>query len=159
MGDGTPPVVHLAWADGADTSLPLPAYRSAGAAGADLCAHLRPEHRPGGLTLAPGERAAVPTGLRIAIPAGFEGQLRMRSGLALRSGLVLPNAPGTIDADYRGEVLAIVLNAGAAPATIRHGQRVAQLVVAPVARAAFALGELDDTARGAGGFGSTGVGP
>jgi dUTP pyrophosphatase len=153
------PRVAVAWAEGADRSLPLPAYRSAGAAGADLHANLPEGARAQGLTLAPGARAAVPTGLRLAIPPGWEGQVRMRSGLALRHGLSLPNAPGTVDADYRGEVLVIVQNGGAEPVTVQHGDRIAQLVLAPVARAAFALGELDATSRGAAGFGSTGVRP
>lgn len=153
------PVVEIAWADGADRSLPLPAYRTEGAAGADLCAHLPPEWRASGLTLRPGARAAVPTGLRFAIPEGFEGQVRARSGLA-RRGLLLPNAPGTIDWDFRGEVLVLLLNAGDEEVTVQHGDRIAQLVIAPVARAAFALREsLEDTARGAGGFGSTGLRP
>ena len=153
------PRVPVAWAAGADRSLPLPSYRSEGAAGADLCAHLLPGNRAAGLTLAPGEGAAVPTGLRLAIPAGFEGQVRARSGLA-RRGLILPNAPGTIDADFRGEVLVLLLNAGSEAVTLRHGDRIAQLVVAPVARATFALAEsLDETERGAGGFGSTGLAP
>ena len=153
------PAVAVAWAEGADRSLPLPAYRSEGAAGADLCAHLPPESRADGLVLKPGERAAVPTGLRVAIPEGFEGQVRARSGLA-RRGLLLPNAPGTIDSDFRGEVLVLLLNAGDEAVTIRHGDRIAQFVIAPVLRAEFALREdLDDTARGTGGFGSTGLRP
>ncbi len=153
------PVVAVAWAEGADRSLPLPAYRTDGAAGADLCAHLPPEMRASGLLLDRGQRAAVPTGLRLAIPDGFEGQVRARSGLA-RRGLLLPNAPGTIDADFRGEVLVLLLNAGDAPVTLGHGDRIAQLVIAPVARATFSLSDaLDDTARGAGGFGSTGLSP
>lgn len=151
--------MRLAWAEGADRSLPLPAYRTAGAAGADLCAHLPPGDREAGLTLRPGARAAVPTGLRLAIPEGWEGQVRARSGLA-RRGLLLPNAPGTVDADYRGEVLVLLLNAGDEDVTLRHGDRIAQLVVAPVARAEFELAEaLDDTPRGEGGFGSTGLAP
>ncbi|EYD73983.1 Deoxyuridine 5'-triphosphate nucleotidohydrolase [Rubellimicrobium mesophilum DSM 19309] len=97
------PLVRLAWAEEADRSLPLPSYKTGGAAGADLCAHLPLERRAKGLTLKPGERAAVPTGLRIAIPDGYEGQVRARSSLA-RKGLMLPNAPGTIDADYRGYI-------------------------------------------------------
>lgn len=153
------PVVTVAWAEGADRSLPLPAYRTAGAAGADLHANLPEPLRAEGLTLAPGARAAVPTGLRLAIPEGWEGQVRMRSGLALRHGLSLPNAPGTVDSDFRGEVAVIVLNGGAEPVAIRHGDRIAQLVLAPVGRGTFAPGELDATARGAGGFGSTGVRP
>lgn len=155
----TAPVVEVAWAEGADRSLPLPSYRTIGAAGADLCAHLAAEHRASGLTLGPGEGAAVPTGIRLAIPEGFEGQVRARSGLA-RRGLILPNGPGTIDADFRGEVLVLVLNAGAGAITLGHGDRIAQLVVAPVVRARFALSEeLGETARGAGGFGSTGLAP
>lgn len=152
-------MVQVAWADGADRSLALPEYRTAGAAGADLCAHLPSEQRATGLMLAPGDAAAVPTGLRLAIPEGFEGQVRARSGLA-RRGLILPNGPGTVDADFRGEVLVLLLNAGRDTVVIRHGDRIAQLVVAPVARASFALAEaLDETARGAGGFGSTGLRP
>ncbi len=148
--------MRLAWAEGADQLLPLPAYRTEGAAGADLCAHLPLENRAGGLTLRPGERAAVPTGLRMAIAEGYEGQVRARSSLG-RRGLILPNAPGTIDADYRGQVLVLFLNAGDEPVTLSHGERMAQLVIAPVARARFELAEtLDDTVRGAGGFGSTG---
>ena len=151
--------MRLAWAEGADRSLPLPAYKRDGAAGADLCAHLPMELRAAGLTLQPGGRAAVPTGLRLAIPDGYEGQVRARSGLA-RRGLLLPNAPGTIDGDYRGEVLVLLLNAGEEAVTLAHGDRIAQLVVAPVARAEFVLAEdLDDTVRGAGGFGSTGLLP
>lgn len=153
------PVVRVAWAEGADRSLPLPSYRTAGAAGADLCAHLPEKLRGSGLTLGPGEGAAIPTGLRLAIPGGFEGQVRARSGLA-RKGLILPNAPGTIDADFRGEVLVLLLNAGSGAVTLRHGDRVAQLVVAPVLRASFEVAlALDDTPRGAAGFGSTGLAP
>ncbi|TNC73000.1 dUTP diphosphatase [Rubellimicrobium roseum] len=153
------PVVQVAWAECADRNLPLPAYKTDGAAGADLCAHLPVETRDGGLGLAPGVVVAVSTGLRIAIPEGFEGQVRARSSLG-RRGVLLPNAPGTIDADYRGEVMVLLLNAGSGPVTIGHGERIAQLVVAPVAQAKFMLADaLDDTARGAGGFGSTGRGP
>ena len=151
------PRVTLAWAEGADRALPLPAYQTEGAAGADLRANLREAERADGVTLAPGERAAIPTGLRMAIPEGWEGQVRMRSGLALRHGLTLPNAPGTVDADFRGEVMVLVANGGAEAVTIRHGDRIAQLVLCPVGRAAFEVGELGDTGRGAGGFGSTGV--
>ena len=132
--------------------LPLPAYATAGAAGMDLLAAV-----PGALDLAPGERALVPTGLRIAVPAGFEAQVRPRSGLALKHGLVVPNAPGTIDADYRGEVSVILWNAGRETFRIDRGMRIAQLVFAPVARARLvACPSLPATARGAGGFGSTG---
>ena len=138
---------------GAD--LPLPVAQSALAAGLDLLAAL-PEAEP--LTLAPLARAAVPTGLALAIPAGFEGQVRPRSGLALKQGLTVLNAPGTVDADYRGEVKVLLVNLGEAPATIRRGDRIAQLVIAPVTAAVLVLAQtLDDTARGAAGFGSTGI--
>lgn len=135
--------------------LPLPACASPGAAGLDLVAAL-PEERP--LTLRPGERALVPTGLRIALPPGYEAQVRPRSGLALRHGLTVLNAPGTIDSDYRGEVGVLLVNLGSEPVTIRRGERIAQLVLAPVCRLAWeerpvAIGE---TVRGPGGFGSTG---
>lgn len=130
----------------------LPTYASDHAAGMDLRAHLKAP-----ITLQPGERRLVPTGLRMAIPPGYEGQVRLRSGLALHSGLVLPNAPGTIDADYRGEIKIILANMGREPVTIRPGDRIAQLVIAPVARANLRLVEtLPDTERGEGGFGHTG---
>jgi dUTP pyrophosphatase len=134
--------------------LPLPAYETKDAAGMDLrCATA--EDQP--LVLKPGERIAAPTGLCMAIPPGFEGQVRPRSGLALRDGVTLLNTPGTIDADYRGEVKVILINLGQADAVIRRGDRIAQLVIAPLAQASW--GEVEDlqaTARGAGGFGSTG---
>ncbi|MFZ5962292.1 dUTP diphosphatase [Thalassococcus sp. BH17M4-6] len=143
------------WDDGADRSLGLPAYASAGAAGADLRANLPDRGR---LVLDPGARALVPTGLRLAIPDGYEVQIRPRSGLALKHGIILPNSPGTIDADYRGPLGVIVMNAGSDPFVIAHGMRIAQMVLAPVLRADFATVEaLPDTARGGGGFGSTGV--
>lgn len=149
------PTVRIARTAAADPSLPLPAYATAGSAGADLRADLG----GGGLVLEPGARAAVPTGLILALPEGFEGQVRPRSGLALREGVTVANAPGTIDADYRGEVQVLLVNLGQVPVTIRHGDRIAQLVVAPVAQARFeAVAALEDTARGAGGFGSTGRG-
>jgi len=151
------PTIALAWTEEADRSMPLPAYETAGAAGADLRANLAPEDRDAGLTLVPGGRKLVPTGLRLAIPAGYEVQVRPRSGLALRHGLTLPNAPGTIDSDYRGPLGVIVLNAGDVRCTIAHGDRIAQMVVAPVVQATFAvMDDLDDTPRGTGGFGSTG---
>lgn len=132
--------------------LPLPAYATPGAAGMDLLAAVGAP-----LEIPPGGRALVPTGLRIALPAGFELQIRPRSGLALRHGIVLPNGPGTIDEDYRGEVQVILLNAGAEPFTVERGQRIAQAVLAPVVRAVWHEVEmLDVTDRGAGGFGSTG---
>ena len=130
-----------------------PVYASDGAAGADLRAALE---KP--LVVAPGERILVPTGLVLEIPRGFEGQVRARSGLALKKGLALANGVGTIDADYRGEVGVLVVNLGAEPVTLARGDRIAQLVIAPVARAIFeGAADLVDTARGSGGFGSTGA--
>ncbi|WP_299783912.1 dUTP diphosphatase [uncultured Marivita sp.] len=147
--------IELTWVAGADRSLGLPVYASDGAAGADLRANFDDR---GSMTLAPGARALVPTGLRMAIPTGYEVQIRPRSGLALRHGITLPNAPGTIDSDYRGALGVIVMNAGQEAFEIAHGDRIAQMVVAPVLRARFAeVDELSDTARGDGGFGSTGV--
>jgi dUTP pyrophosphatase len=138
---------------GAD--LPLPAYQSALAAGVDLLAAL-PAEAP--VSIAPGAWAAIPTGLMLALPAGTEGQVRPRSGLAARSGVTVLNAPGTIDADYRGEVKVLLINHGREPFKVERGARVAQLIVAPVLTAAFVeVGHLDETARGAGGFGSTGT--
>lgn len=130
--------------------LELPHYATAGAAGMDV---LSAED----VTLAPGARHAVATGLAVAIPEGYEIQVRPRSGLALKHGISVPNTPGTIDSDYRGEVKVIMINFGAEPFEIRRGDRIAQLVLAPVTRAVWAeVGELDETVRGAGGFGSTG---
>jgi dUTP pyrophosphatase len=132
--------------------LELPAYATPGAAGCDLRAAVSEP-----LTLEPGARALVPTGIALEIPAGFEGQVRMRSGLALDHGLTLLNAPGTIDSDYRGEVRVILANLGSEPVTITRGERIAQLVLAPVARAKLARAEaLASTTREGGGFGSTG---
>lgn len=132
--------------------LALPAYATDGAAGMDVVAAL---DLP--VTLAPGTRMAVPTGLCLAIPHGFEVQVRPRSGLALKHGLTVANAPGTIDSDYRGEVMVLLVNLGDAPVLIERGQRIAQLVVAPVTRGVLVkVDTLNDTARGAGGFGSTG---
>ncbi|MEM1315018.1 MAG: dUTP diphosphatase [Pseudomonadota bacterium] len=137
-----------------DPALPLPAYETAGAAGLDLLANL-PE---GEKTLAPGDRALIPTGLALEIPAGYEAQVRPRSGLALKRGITVANAPGTIDSDYRGEVGVILVNLGTEPAPIAHGDRIAQLVLAPVSRLSWVEADaLSGTARGAGGFGSTGV--
>ena len=136
--------------------LAAPAYASDGAAGMDLRAAV-PEEAP--LTLAPGGRALVPTGFAIALPADHEAQVRPRSGLALKAGVTCLNSPGTIDCDYRGEVGVILANLGAEPFVIRRGDRIAQMVVAPVSRAEWDEVEtLDATARGAGGFGSTGRG-
>ncbi len=133
--------------------LPLPAYMSEHAAGADLCAAVAEQ-----ITLEPGARALVPTGFSIALPPGYEAQVRPRSGLAIRSGVTTLNAPGTIDADYRGEVQIVLANLGAEPVVIRRGDRIAQMIVAPVSQARFGIvEELPPTVRGDGGFGSTGV--
>ena len=137
---------------GAD--LPLPSYQSAHAAGLDLVAAV-PEGEP--VTLAPGARRLIPTGLAIALPDGFEAQVRPRSGLAAHHGVTVLNAPGTIDADYRGEIKVIMINLGPVPFTVTRGMRIAQLAIAPVVRASIAeVPELEPTARGSGGFGSTG---
>lgn len=142
---------------GAD--LPLPAYATPGSAGLDLLAAV-----DGAVEVAPGARELVPTGLRLALPDGWEGQVRPRSGLALRHGVTVLNAPGTIDADYRGEVGVVLANLGAEPFVVTRGMRIAQLVIAPVARVAWVERGIEKTgiekrgARGAGGFGSTGVG-
>ena len=136
---------------GAD--LPLPAYETEGAAGLDLRAAIAE-----GLSLAPGERALVPTGLAMQLPAGFEGQVRPRSGLAVKHGVTVLNAPGTVGSDYRGEVKVPLINLGQEPFAIARGDRIAQMVIAPVTRAILTeVAGLDATARGAGGFGSTGV--
>jgi dUTP pyrophosphatase len=132
--------------------LALPATATAGAAGVDLLAANDAE-----MTIAPQGRALVPTGIAIALPVGFEAQVRPRSGLALKHGVTVLNAPGTVDSDYRGEIGVVLVNHGAAPFTVTRGMRIAQLVVAPVTRIAWAEAEtLEDTARGAGGYGSTG---
>ena len=137
---------------GAD--LPLPAYATAGAAGADLLAAVTAP-----VVLAPGARALIPTGLLIAVPAGHELQIRPRSGLALRHGIMVANSPGTVDEDYRGELQVILFNAGTEPFTVERGLRMAQAVLAPVVRATWTVvAELDATVRGAQGFGSTGHG-
>jgi dUTP pyrophosphatase len=133
--------------------LPLPAYATAGAAGLDLVAAI-----DGEVVLAPGRHQAVPTGIALALPIGVEGQVRPRSGLALRHGVTVLNAPGTIDSDYRGEVTAILINHGATPFTITRGMKIAQLVVAAHARIEWSeTTALNSTARGTGGFGSTGL--
>lgn len=132
--------------------VPLPCYQTEGSAGLDLRAAV-----PGDHEIQPGEIARVPTGIQIALPPGYEGQVRPRSGLAERHGLSIPNAPGTIDSDYRGELAVLLVNLGREPVRIRRGDRIAQLVVAPVARVRVQeVADLDDTARGAGGFGHTG---
>jgi dUTP diphosphatase len=133
--------------------VPVPAYQTAGAAGMDLCAALREP-----LSLAPGERRFVPTGIALALPQGYEGQVRPRSGLALRSGIGIVNSPGTIDEDYRGEIGVVLVNLGQEPFIVEPLARIAQLVIAPVSRVEVVLVDaLDQTTRGAGGYGSTGV--
>ncbi len=133
--------------------LPLPAYATSGAAGMDAVAAVTDT-----VMLAPGERFPVPLGFCMAIPDGYEVQVRPRSGLALKHGITVPNSPGTIDSDYRGEVKALLINLGQEPFAIERGMRICQLVPAAVTRAALAVvTALDDTARGAGGFGSTGT--
>lgn len=154
MSQNTVPIglVWLAHGQG----LPLPAAQSAGAAGVDLVAALRED---GPLLLLPGQRAMIPCGFCIALPVGFEAQVRPRSGLAARHGVTVLNAPGTIDADYRGEVQVILINHGQAPFEVRRGARIAQMVVASVSSPLFMVKEtLDETQRGANGFGSTGLG-
>jgi dUTP pyrophosphatase len=147
----TVPIQRLPHAEG----LPLPAYETAQAAGMDLRAAV-PDDEP--FILRPGARHAVPTGYAFALPEGFEAQVRPRSGLALKSGITCLNSPGTVDADYRGEVKVILANLGEEDFTIRRGDRIAQLVIAPVVQARWAeVASLDETARGAGGFGSTGA--
>lgn len=143
----------MTWTDGADRQGELPSYQTRGAAGCDVRAHLP----RGEITLEPGARALVSTGLRFEIPPGFEVQVRPRSGLALKHGITLVNSPGTIDSDYRGEIGVILLNTGAEAYVVTHGQRIAQFVVAPVVQAAFELTDsLSDTVRDTDGFGSTG---
>ena len=149
------PVIQVIWDVDVDQTLGFPAYETSGAAGADLKANL-----PGrvDVVLQPGTRALIATGLRLAIPKGFEAQIRPRSGLALKHGITLANSPGTIDSDYRGPLGVILLNMGAQNFTIVHGDRIAQMVIAPVLQAEFVLvGQLDETIRDQDGFGSTGL--
>lgn len=141
---------RLAHAEG----LPLPSYQTRHSAGLDLCAAI-PEEPP--LRLLPGERLSVPTGLVVAVPEGYEGQVRARSGRALREGLAVLNAPGTIDSDFRGEVRVLLINLGPDPIEIARGERIAQMVIAPVCRVTVEeVTSLETTDRGIGGFGSTG---
>lgn len=143
----------------ADPAIELPSYATPGAAGADLRANFALDHRESGLELAPGQRALVPTGLILEIPEGWEVQIRPRSGLALKHGISLPNSPGTIDCDYRGPLGVILINLGDQPHRIGHGERIAQMIVAPAPQAVFEeVTEVSETNRGAGGFGSTGRG-
>lgn len=151
------PVLRVIWEDWADQSLALPKYETPGAAGADIRANLKPDDRETGFTLDPMHRAIVPTGLRVEIPFGYEMQIRPRSGLAVKYGISLPNTPGTIDSDYRGPLGVALINLGADPYTIQHGERIAQIIIAPVLQATFEVVKtLSETARGSGGFGSTG---
>jgi dUTP pyrophosphatase len=148
----TIPIRRLPHAEG----LPRPAYETSGSAGMDLRAAVADGEA---LVIKPGARDMVPTGLAFAVPAGFEAQVRPRSGLAAKAGVTCLNTPGTIDSDYRGEVKVILINLGAEDFTIRRGDRIAQLVIAPVAQASWQeVDDLDETSRGAGGFGSTGRG-
>lgn len=149
--------VKVLWEEWADRALPLPSYETAGAAGADIRANLLPEDRATGFILDPMRRAVIPTGIRVAIPMGYEIQIRPRSGLAVKFGITVPNSPGTIDSDYRGPLGVALINLGPEPFVIHHGDRIAQAIIAPVVQAGFAVVDaLDDTARGTGGFGSTG---
>jgi dUTP pyrophosphatase len=139
------------------SDLPLPAYQSEHAAGLDLHAAV-PADAP--LVLAPGDRATIPTGIAVALPPGTEGQVRPRSGLAARFGVTVLNAPGTIDADYRGEILVVLINHGREPFSVERGMRIAQFIVAPVSRSIVCeVANLDETPRGVAGFGSTGIIP
>ena len=148
------PVIEMTWDAGADATFGLPAYATTGAAGADLRANF-PDRED--VIVQPGARALIGTGLRLAIPGGYEVQIRPRSGLSLKHGITLANSPGTIDSDYRGPLGVILLNTGTEAFTVRHGERIAQMIVAPVVQAEFAqVSKLDATPRGLGGFGSTG---
>jgi len=147
----TPEIAVIRLPHGAD--LPLPSYATDGAAGMDLLAAISAP-----MVIPPGGRALIPTGLKMAIPAGYEIQVRPRSGLALKNGITLPNSPGTIDEDYRGELGVILMNAGNEPFTVERGMRIAQAVLAPVTRGVWReVTELPESTRGAGGFGSTGT--
>ena len=153
MNDSPPPRLPIRRLPGA-ADLPLPRYATDGSAGLDLPAAVETS-----VVLAPGERLRIPTGFAIAVPAGYEAQIRPRSGLAARHGITIPNAPGTIDSDYRGEIQVLLWNGGSEAVTVDRGDRIAQLVVAPVVRAELVeVEELDETDRGAGGFGHTGKG-
>ncbi|WP_316015475.1 dUTP diphosphatase [Roseobacter sp. HKCCA0434] len=149
--------IRVRRADGSDTELALPSYATAGAAGMDLVANFGATRRSRGVTLMPGGRALIPTGLMMEIPRGFEMQIRPRSGLALRHGVTVANAPGTVDSDYRGEVGVILINLGHEMFEVAHGDRIAQAVLASVTQVRWTeTGTLEPTDRGEGGFGSTG---
>jgi len=144
---------------GSDNKIALPAYETIGAVGMDLRANFKDDLRVSGITLNSGQRALIPTGLAIALPNGYEAQIRPRSGLALKKGVSIVNSPGTIDWDYRGEIGIVIINHGAGPFDIMHGDRIAQMVFAPVTRALFSVvDKLDKTTRGSGSYGSTGKG-
>ncbi len=141
-----------------DDRATLPQYKSELAAGLDLAACLPRHDMPESVTIEPGQIVKIPLGYACAIPVGYEGQVRPRSGLATKHGISLPNAPGTIDADYRGEMFIALINLGNEPFTINHADRIAQMIIAPVAHATIrTVEQLDDTARGSSGFGSTGI--
>lgn len=152
--ESAPITIRFKWLDPeASADLAVPSYETAGSSGMDVCAAVEDS-----VTVTAGSIALIPTGFAVAIPNGYEIQVRPRSGLAVKQGLTLPNTPGTIDADYRGEVKIAVINLGASPVIIKRGDRIAQMVVAPVARGALeVVSRLDDTDRGSGGFGHTGV--
>ncbi|MEO1492620.1 MAG: dUTP diphosphatase [Pseudomonadota bacterium] len=157
--DPTKAVLQISPLSHHDPALPLPDYETDAAAGMDLRACLPEDDRAAGLKVPSLGRVLVPTGLAMALPTGHEGQVRPRSGLALRHGITVLNSPGTIDADYRGEVKVLLVNLGPEVVTIGHGERIAQMVVAPFAQARpVSVAVLDETARGTGGFGSTGTG-
>lgn len=148
--------ILIKWCAGADIAVALPSYETAGAAGADIRANFSADQRSG-LKLAPQERALISAGFSVEIPVGYEVQIRPRSGLALKHGITLLNSPGTIDSDYRGPLGIILVNLGQEVFHVAHGDRIAQMVVAPVVQAAFSIvQEMSETTRGAGGFGSTG---
>ncbi len=150
-------IIRFIWDEGADTSLPVPSYETPGSSGADLRANLPADLRHLGIVLAPLERRIIPTGMRVEIPAGFEMQIRPRSGLALEHGVTLPNTPGTIDSDYRGPLGVLLVNLGPEPYVVHHGDRIAQAVIAPIVQFSYQQVEaLGETERGTGGFGSTG---
>ncbi len=154
----TTPEIAVMPLDHFDPALALPAYETAGAAGMDLRASLHADDRAEGIQLPSGGRVLVPTGLAMAIPPGFEGQIRPRSGLAARHGLTQLNSPGTVDSDYRGEIMVLMINHGAETYLVRHGERIAQMVIAPVVQAAMVrVDALPGSERGTGGFGSTGA--
>ncbi len=149
--------IQIQWLDGADPSIKLPSYETEHAAGADVRANFPPELRDAGVALDPGVRALIPTGFAMEIPPGYEVQVRPRSGLALKHGISMVNTPGTIDADYRGPIGILLINHGEETFHVTHGERIGQMVVAPVVQGRFATTDsLSETRRGTGGFGSTG---